>query len=275
MTESQRNRLGARNGPVRVLDAPTLVAYRVESSVQLPIATASQQRAWIDATNQQFARRCLPMLIANQAGWVISTPHRLSATWNGGDGKDDISIVYDDLNAPAAAISHFGHGVLTFTIPYLFRTPPGWNLLARGPANWPKPGISALEGIVETDWSDSTFTMNWMMTAPGFTVTFEPGEPICMLVPQRRGELESFQPVIKAMDQNPELKQGYFRWSQGRSHFNEQLNVPGSPEAEQKWQKDYFRGNLQSGERVAAHQTKLKLSPFDDPDGFCPPDDEA
>ena len=42
--------------------------------------------------------------------------------------------------------SHFGYGILTWTLPYLFRTPPDWNLLARGPSNLPKDGIQALEG---------------------------------------------------------------------------------------------------------------------------------
>jgi Family of unknown function (DUF6065) len=43
----------------------------------------------------------------------------------------------------------------------VFRTPPGCNLYVRGPANSPKDGIAALEGIIETDWSEATFTMNW------------------------------------------------------------------------------------------------------------------
>ena len=42
------------------------------------------------------------------------------------------------------AESLFGHGILTWTLPYLFRTPPGYNLLARGPANWPKDGSAHL-----------------------------------------------------------------------------------------------------------------------------------
>ena len=88
----------------------------------------------------------------------------------------------------------FGYGVLTWTIPYLFRTDPGWNLLARGPANLPQDGVSALEGLVETDWATATFTMNWKMTRPGLPVRFEAGEPFCQIVPQRRHELEAFRP---------------------------------------------------------------------------------
>ena len=46
--------------------------------------------------------------------------------------------------------SHFGEAVLTFSLPYLFRTPRGVNLWVKGPSNWIKDGIQPLEGIVET-----------------------------------------------------------------------------------------------------------------------------
>jgi hypothetical protein len=94
------------------------------------------------------------------------------------------------------ASSHFGYGIVTWNPRLLFHTPPGWNLVARGPANRPKRGITALEGIVETDWADATFTMNWQMTEPGFPVVFEAGEPYCLLMPVRRGSLERFAPAI-------------------------------------------------------------------------------
>ena len=70
---------------------------------------------------------------------------------------------------------NFGHGVLTWHLNYLFRTSPGYNLYARGPANWPKDGIVPLEGIIETDWSVATFTMNWKVTVKNQPIDFEPG----------------------------------------------------------------------------------------------------
>ena len=57
-------------------------------------------------------------------------------------------------------ISHFGSGVLTFHAGYLFRTPPGWAVWARGAPNTVKDGIVPLDGLVETDWLPFTFTMN-------------------------------------------------------------------------------------------------------------------
>ena len=68
--------------------------------------------------------------------------------------------------ARANVASHFGCGIITFKIPYLFRAPQGYNLLARGPANLFKDGISPLEGLIEVDWAVSPFTMNWKVTRP-------------------------------------------------------------------------------------------------------------
>ena len=80
-------------------------------------------------------------------------------------------------------MSTFGSGILTFTIGYLFRTAPGYNLHVRGPANSPKDGIVALEGVVESDWTEAAFTMNWKVTRPNHPVVFEENEPIAMISP--------------------------------------------------------------------------------------------
>ncbi len=56
--------------------------------------------------------------------------------------------------------------------------------------------VFALEGIIETDWTVATFTINWKITRPNVPISFGEGEPICMIVPQRRAELERFRPSL-------------------------------------------------------------------------------
>lgn len=236
------------------------VAYRVTPVIDLPIVTAPAKREWMDRTVAGFANRCLPMLLANQAGWFILNDGKFKATWDGGINVEAIKI-----EGQCSALSHFGFGILTWHIPYLFRTPKGYNLLARGPPNMPKDGICALEGLVETDWAVATFTMNWMFTRPG-TVTFEAGEPICMIIPQKRKELETFIPLLKEIDSSPELKEKYLAWAASRAKFNAELNTPNSDAVREKWQKDYFQGKTTgpAERRVAEidHQTKLTLREF-------------
>src|SRR5918995_6078616 len=199
---------------------PKLIAYRTGPWPPMRLVVASADRDWMDATPNRFANRCLPLRIASQAGWFILNSHALRISWNGGNDTSDLEIESLDGETSYPASSHFGSGILTFNLPFLFRTPPGYNLQVRGPANWPKDGASPLEGIVETDWLVSPFTMNWELTRAELPVVFEAGEPICMIVPQRRGELEAFGPEIRELDEEPELAGAYERWAESRSAFN-------------------------------------------------------
>jgi len=250
--------------------APELIAFVLNPALSMRLEAAERGRRWMDATDARFANRCLPLLIANQSGWLLLSDHTFRATWNGGSGLDALSVSYLAGPEPYPAASHFGHGILTFSLPFLFRTSPGYNLLVRGPANLPKDGIAALEGVVETDWCPATFTVNWQMTRKDQPVLFEQGEPIAMLVPQRRGELESFRPKLRGLDSDATVRSHYQSWSRARSRFLADLHQPGSRAVQQQWQKDYFQGVTPEGERVAQHQTKLTLREFERPSPLAP-----
>jgi hypothetical protein len=242
-----------------------LIAYRVHNTPSMPIVPASIQRTWMSQTNDRFAYRCLPLTIANQHGWFILNTHKIRVVWNGGSGLDALTIVCKagPKNTNVPAISHFGHGVLTWPLNYIFRTPPGYNLWARGPSNYTKDGIAPLEGIIETDWSVATFTMNWKMTTVNVPVDFEIGEPICMITPVKRGEAENFIPVMRDLSEEPELKKAFEDWSASRNKFNADLARRAPEAVESKWQRDYTQGVTPTGQRAADHQVKLEIRPFD------------
>ena len=243
-------------------DKPRLIAYRIHRWPPMRLVTAPSARDWMNATPYRFANRCLPLMIANQAGWFVLNSHPLRVTWNGGDDRSDLEIESLDGERWYPASSHFGSGILTFNLPFLFRTSPGYNLQVRGPTNWPKDGVYPLEGIVETDWAVSTFTMNWKLTRADFPVVFAAAEPICMVVPQRRGELEAFRPEISDLHEEPQIASAYRQWAESRGKFNQDLEVQNSEAAKQGWQKDYVRGTTLEGLRAKEHQTKLKLHDF-------------
>jgi LPS sulfotransferase NodH len=238
-----------------------LTAYDVGSPVKSSLVTGGPNRAWMDSTPKRFAYRCLPMVIANQWGWMITTRQRVEAIWDGTQPIGGLAVACFGEGAAAAA-SHFGCGVLTFHIGYLFRTPPGFNLHIRGPANAPKDGICPLEGIVESDWIEATFTMNWKMTRPNHKVVFEPDEPIAMISPVRRGELERFVPEIVPIHRSRDLFQRYNEWSAARNSFNADLRNKESTAQTTGWQKDYTRGQTTRGEAAPDHQTSLRLNEF-------------
>ena len=154
--------------------------------------------------------------------------------------------------------SHFGYGIVTFQLSYLFRTEPGWDLVASGSWNRPKDGIAALTGVIETDWLPFPFTMNWQMTRPG-TVRFERDEPICTIFPVAREALTSVEPEIVALDDHPEVKAQLHEWAQRRANLMRELYA--APRAlKDAWLRNYFVGRMPDGSAVPGHQTKLKLA---------------
>ena len=240
-----------------------LICYALYDPPPL-IRPAPATRDWMDATPDAYAYRCLPLNIANAHGWELLCPTGFSAHWNGGTGTNAITITLDEGDR-APAISHFGSGILTFHIEAVFRTEPGWSLLAQGPINCPKDGIAALTGVVETDWAPYSFTMNWKFTAPGRTVRFEKGEPFCAFFPVQRGLVPGVEPEIRNLSEEPALLAEYQAWSAGRNRFNADLAVPGSPARAAKWQKAYYLGNKPDGTSADAdHIIKLRPAPFTD-----------
>jgi hypothetical protein len=242
----------------------TLTAYRLaEFDTFLEIVPAPADRFWMDFSTGGWANRCLPLRIANQGGWHILNDCDFEAEWNGKPAVDGLRIRYRDSTPSRFVRSNFGYGIVTWNLPYLFRTPPGWNLWVRGPANLPKDGACALEGIVETDWSEASFTVNWKITRPAWRVVFRKGDPICMILPQRRGEVESVRPRIRNIESEPELHQGYRAWKDSRRGFVADMNKEIREAGENApWQGHYTRGATVAGKPFSQHQTKLRVREF-------------
>ena len=247
-------------------DVAHITAYLIHDVPNMKILPAPVDRAWMDATNQRFAYRCLPLNIANQLGWLLTSPCTFEAYWYGNPAKTDIEFRFLDFQDPCVT-SHFGYGVVTFSLPYLFRTPPGINLYVKGPANQPKDGIQALEGVVETDWATSTFTMNWKFTRPFEWVRFDRGEPVCQLFPIPRGLAESLTPLAVPIAQDAATNEQYRQWENGRRGFIDGLQTHDPATVKRGWQKDYFQGKTQAGDTFDAHQTRLGVKPFPSPAG--------
>lgn len=239
-----------------------LTAYVIDGH-EMKIRPAPLERDWMNRTDQRFAYRCLPLNIANTHGWEVLNPTGFSAVWDGGERLDAVHVDPDPGTQPPA-IGHFGSGTLTFHIPCLFQTEPGFDLFVTGPLNRPKDGIAPLTGVIETDWSPYTFTMNWQFTRSAQRVRFEADEPICHLFPVERGELEKVTPEVRNLSENPVLEAEFKVWSQGRDAFNADLADPTSEAARARWQKSYFQGVCPSGQSGARdHRSKLRLKLFE------------
>ena len=239
--------------------SPLLECF-VEPGVDFRMRPAPHRRAWMDATPDRYAYRCLPLAIANAHGWEILNRAPFQARWNGKDTLDAITLATADGQPHRDAVSHFGAGVLTFHVHCLFKTPPGYDLWIMGPTNRFKNGIQPLSALVETDWSPYTFTMNWKFTGPDTVIEFEEDEPIATVFPIRRGVVETFEPVVRTPTDDPDLWQEFLAWRESRNNFNKDLKVAGSEAQSQKWQKAYMTGPEE--ELIPSHRSKLRLKDF-------------
>lgn len=230
------------------------------------IRPADPTRAWMDATPHAFAYRCLPLNIANAHGWEVLTPTGFSAYWRGGDRPDDVIIRPDPgMTDIARPVGLFGQATFTIHIQGLFRTPPGWNLMVGPSPNSAKDGVAALSGVIETDWSPYTFTMNWRFTRRNHWVRFEANEPICFLMPVQRDALERMEPKFVPLSANPDLERQFAAWSRSRDTFQADVKEKPPASTSDQWQKRYYRGlNMDDRQGVADHQAKLRLKAFAD-----------
>jgi hypothetical protein len=238
----------------------TLTAYIVGPTEGWIIEPASPRRDWMDQTPGRGAYRCLPLAMANQSGWIIRNPATFHATWDGGNQPGSTKIVYPsgEVAAPRSVQSHFGSGIITFRLPWLFRTSPGYGLLVRGPTNTQHDSAAPLDGLVETDWAPYTFTMNWKITRRNVQAWFRQGDPICLLMPYPLNLLESVEPRFAPLAEDPKLAEEYAAFYASRTQ-----NLGKTAQTGQVvWQKHYFKGEKVDGTEWESHRSNLKLKPF-------------
>ncbi len=242
-------------------DAVDLVCHRLDGQTAWTIRRAPLARAWMDAFPNRWPCRCLPMTIANQAGWELVLPASFVVTWDGAPEPEALRIEFDEeteLYAPQIR-THFGGGILTIAPPLLFRTRASVGLFVRGPCNHWVDGAAALDGWVESWGLEANFTMNWRITRPDHPVRFERGEPFCLIQPCDVGLLERMRPTLKDLADDPDLEASFRRWSERRFAFDE-LRPSG------RSQHTYTQGRNEAADTVPDHRTSLNLREFTPPE---------
>jgi hypothetical protein len=121
--------------------------------------------------------------------------------------------------------------------------------------------------VVETDWASASFSMSWKFTRKLMPVRFEVDEPICMIVPQRRAELEEFAPEIRRIESDEDLQRKhelFLRERGAADRYDTAARVAAGQQPE--WHGDYTRGRHRDGEAGAPdHQTRRHLRSFVQP----------
>lgn len=237
--------------------------------VEKLIRPARPKREWMDRTPENYAYRCIPITAANTMGWEILNPVSCEFRWNGLTPQSQI-FVYREREVRFGPKSHFGTGVVTWDLPFLFQTPPEYGLVVTGPANHDRPHITPLDGFVRTDWLPFPFTMNWRITTPDVTLRFEEGEPIARIYPYPLALLDEMQIELKELSEDPDFARRFKEWGdvrqrnylqrQQKAHSDSQQD---KPDLEALWNRQYAKG---AGAETSAqkHQTVFRCQPVID-----------
>lgn len=155
------------------------------------VKKSPRKRDWFDP----HFYRCLPLVIGNQYGFIISLEFDVALEWNGGLSPQD-SIVLTNIQDSEVKYprieSHFGHGIITINTPYFFRTPPGVNLMTINPPNYYMPNITPMTGVIETDNLRRNFTFNLKIQMPGIRTIIPAGSPLAAFIPVPRYYCDAF-----------------------------------------------------------------------------------
>jgi hypothetical protein len=178
------------------------------------------KRTWMDETHNN-AYRCTPLNVANTYGWYVLCPMDFTAEWNGGSLESDLIVTV--INPPESnnegsheiTATNFGHGILSFVPDFIVKTSPGVSTYVRGVPNLVANGIQPLDGVVETDWLPFTFTYNFKFIKPG-KIKFEKDQPLFSFFPVERGYVEQFETLVSGVEDYPEFKKEYDRYSNHR-----------------------------------------------------------
>lgn len=152
---------------------------------------------------------CLPLLIANQSGFVVKAAHDLEVYWSGGEAPAAIKKI-NNKNVPDSYekiqeyFTNFRSGIISIENAFIFRTPPGINLMTIQPPNYFIRGIHSMSGVVEADNLRRSFTFNLKITEPNKVIKIKKGDWLSAFVPTPRYFIDSFsmESAEKFFDKN-------------------------------------------------------------------------
>jgi hypothetical protein len=233
------------------------------------IRPARPTRDWMDRTPEKYVYRCTPLSAANTMGWEILNPVNCEFRWTGLTPQQQI-FVYRDRELRFGPKSHFGSGIVTWELPFLFKTPPDYGMVVTGPANHDRDHIVPLDGFIRSDWLPFPFTMNWRITTPDLTIRFEEGEPIARIFPFPLALLDETRMELHDLSEDPEFERQFLDWGKKRQQNYQQrgqaaaTTPPGeNPNLNTLWNRQYAKGKG-ADQAAMDHQTVFRCQPVED-----------
>lgn len=249
--------------PPNTIRAAMIPGAKVDPGAHL--RTAAATREWMDAVPQKYVYRCIPLIAANTMGWELLNPVDAVAVWSGGPMNTDVQIRQAKPDK-FGAVSHFGAGVVTFYVPFLFRTSPELGLLVTGPANQDGANAVPLDAFVRTDWLPFPFTMNWRLTRAREEARFSAGDPIARILPFPIAMLDETTLEVTDLADDPGFLAEVNAFGAARaqnvqkaqSDVADWLAGGAEPTGDGVWNQQYVRAKGSGGDGFQPHQTVFR-----------------
>ena len=227
--------------------------------------TCKASRDWMDGSPQKYVYRCIPLIAANTMGWELINPVDAEIIWTGGAMNTDVKI-QQKTRSKFGAVSHFGVGMVTWYVPFIFKTSPDLGLIVTGPANHEHDTAVPLDAFVRTDWLPFPFTMNWRVTRKDHKVLFKAGDPIARILPYPIALLNETNMEIVELTSDPGFLDEVNQWGQARAKNVKKaqtdiaawLDGGDKPEGEGVWNSQYVRAKSGGETGYERHQTVFR-----------------
>lgn len=199
--------------------------------------------------------RCLPLTIGNQYGFQVACEFDFGVSWDGTSNTDAITFYFNKEQEELSQMfpmlnSHFGNGILTITVPFVLRTPPGVNIMTVNPPNSIVENMTVMTGVVETDNLRHNFTFNLRIQKPDVVTYYKAGTPLAAFIPIPRYFADGFKLVMAEdiFDKNiiDEETQSV------KDFFLQRTNV--DPNLPNEVNRQYFNGTDVYGQSFPDHQ---------------------
>jgi len=211
-------------------EKPSVTFYQMFPNAPVPARASPNLFGWLP-TNANY---CKPVTAASAFGWYLFPPTDFSLKWDGTSvfwklrrerkwrllsqvmfsGKAMFpdyektfqkNVPFEDEHLRPLSFLQARNempGIVQIWTGIIARTRPGWSLLVRSPANFPRhPQYDVMEGIIETDWWMGEVISVIRLCATDQPIEFETNRPLFQVQPiPKAAHRDSFLHAAKMVE---------------------------------------------------------------------------
>ena len=254
VSKSQKNIIVSPFGPM-LGGLPE--GYRMPDET-IPMKGKTKRDWWekVDGKTRDLAHFCLPLMMANGAGYYLRSSCHFTCEW---DGKSDTNAKINIIDkAPHGVVDdHSTYGGFTIQSAVNIQTEnEGDYIWIKQIPNMYRPWFYPMEALIESWWGagGATAGLVCLLNRPG-KFEMKIGDPIAQMILVSKSDLES----NLVFNDTPMEESYVWQKRRNRPEYAEGGRTPGHPRhGKSAPDLDYFKGKWSSGVKVPVHLTNWK-----------------